>query len=42
MGEITTPSVRGYWGNFPVFVMNFGSFIMTILGKENFQYFEKC
>lgn len=42
MGEITTPRVRGYWGNFPVFVMNFGSFIMTILGKKTSQLFQKC
>lgn len=32
IGEITTPTIRGYWGNFPVFILNSGIFSMTVIG----------
>lgn len=32
IGEITTPTIRGYWGNFPVFILNLGMFSMTVVG----------
>lgn len=33
VGEITTPTVRGYLGNVPTFMGNGGSFFITVLGS---------
>lgn len=36
IGEITTPTIRGYWGNFPVFIINLGMFVMTVIGRQSY------
>lgn len=33
IGEITTPTIRGYFGNFPTFVLNGGAFFIQVLGS---------
>lgn len=33
IGEITTPTVRGEWGNTPTFFIFLGQFSITVIGK---------